>query len=856
MSQEIIYTSAQKGLRSGSFGFCTVCSTAGMEPNMADFLEGISAYPHPYKPPDPRTSQNPVNFSHIIWTIGGQRFHVLSRVCDAGLDYTGRTNLLAHHIALTRREAEAAIGGPAFVLTDDHFTVSQWDGQLRTLPGRRPRMDDVALEPCRNWQLAAGDAGYAGVLAESCLEKGGRPVTVIYKAGTDVLALVSEALSLLPAEKRWNVTFSTFYTKIYSSFECQWRFVFTGSPDAAVARKNPHSFVIDLAGPKPPEQAKGGALVEAARAGQFSERQAAAPLTASAGVYVPSSSRTRPPNLPPIPQPNPLGEVDARLRPPEMVTAANQEPIAAVPNPFHRRPRKTSGMTLAVAFLGSLCVSLIAILAFMILRKPPENRVVQVPYKNIQPPVTPRENPSKRTANDKKHRPETDTEPAVAVPINVEPEPKPMDPVEPSPATTVPEPTKPVEPPPPVEPDHPPMFDLKERKGRLRLPARTGGPNLSGTSGPSAGPLLAKVYAPMVSDCDLTLLGVEKAFGSALSGNIKLDRKDVSGVRSWAVIRMPIGALSGNPVTLGTFRLTGQDLSFHWNPTVPPSAKPDALRYCMLKVEVGGDSQVCRLSEPMEVPPIKFEKLATGSAFKVDLPRMDASMLPDVESLSLQIKPVDFPGKVEQIPAEPIPPGKSQSIQILGKTDKEGALLELTVLFSFDKDKDNEDGREIRVKGVENYLGKLNLKDAIESGRPLSIKDLNVRLKDKKDRVKVFEQKAKKEDNDLQKENASLKPKIDQLTNFAKISKDKEAIKEAERKKEGLVEELRRVQESADIAKEKVIDAKGIEKQVQETLDLAQQLIDKKSSLEYRIFIMVNEEEVELYRSKGFTREF
>lgn len=847
MSQEIIYTSAQKGLRSGSFGFCTVCSTAGMEPNMADFLEGISAYPHPYKPPDPRTKENPVNFSHIIWTIGGQRFHVLSRVCDAGLDYTGRTNLLAHHIALTRREAEAAVGGPAWVLSDDNFSVSQWDGQLRTLPGRRPRMDDLPMGAGENWQIAAGDAGYAGVLAESC-DKGGRPVTVIYPAGSDVLALVREALSLLPPEKRWNVTFSTFYTKIYSSFECQWRFIFTGSPDAAAARKNPHSVVIDLAGPTPPKRATGGDLVEAARTGRFTVRTPAPP--SGSGT---SSGRSRPPNLPPIPPPNPLGEHDPRLRPPERVTTGDAEPIGSVPNPFYRPARRNNGMMMAVAFLGSLCVSLLAILGFMILRKPPEKVQAHVQTKNIQPPLVPAVTGSKRNKKTDLRPPDPGPEKVSAtLPSNV-PEPQPENPFK-SEGTASPEPTKTTEP--PAAPANQPLDDLRERKGRLRLPARGGGGGgLGGSSGTSAGPLLAKVYALSPTDCKLDLLGVEKAFGSASAGNILLERKDADGVSSWAVIRKPTGALSSKIETLGTFKLSGQDLSFHWNPTVPPAVKPDALRYCMLKVEVGTEAQVCRLVEPVAVDAIKLDKFDKASTFKLDLPLLDAAMLPDVESLMLQLKPIDLPGTVEQDSADPIPSGKSQSIRIRGGTD-DRAILELTINFSFEKEKDKEDGREIRVKGWETYRAdKLTLDEALKIGRPLSVKDLNARLKDRKDRVKNFEREARREDTDYQKQKGLLDPEIKRLASVAKVLKE-EGAKEAERKRDGHIEQLRRVKESADMAQQKVTEAKEVEKQVQETLDLAQQLIAKKSTLEFRIFIMVDQEEVELYRSKGYSREF
>ena len=66
MPQEILYTSAQQGLRQGTSGFCTVSSTAGMEPNLGEFLEGFSGYPHPYKPPDLRTARNPPRLTPVV----------------------------------------------------------------------------------------------------------------------------------------------------------------------------------------------------------------------------------------------------------------------------------------------------------------------------------------------------------------------------------------------------------------------------------------------------------------------------------------------------------------------------------------------------------------------------------------------------------------------------------------------------------------------------------------------------------------------------------------------------------------------------------------------------------------------
>ena len=346
---------------------------------------------------------------------------------------------------------------------------------------------------------------------------------------------------------------------------------------------------------------------------------------------------------------------------------------------------------------------------------------------------------------------------------------------------------------------------------------------------------------------------MEKAFGSAVAGNIKIERKDEGETRSWAVIRTPSGPLDTKVETLGTFKLTGEDFSFHWSPIVP-AAKTDKLRFCMLKVEVGSESQFCRLADPVAVDAIKLEKFDKGSLVKLDLPLLDSSMLPDVESLLLQLKLMNVPGKVEQVSADPISPGKSQVFHIRGGTE-ERAILELTASFSFDKENAKEDGREIRVKGSETYRANtLTLDEALKIGRTLSIKDLTARLKDKKERIRPFEREATREENDLKKETARLEPEIKRLALVAKMLKG-DAEKDTLIKRDGLLEQLRRVQESANAARQKVSDAKDLEKQAQETLDLAQEMVTKKSTLEFRIYIVVDEQEVELYRSKGFSRE-
>ncbi len=286
MSQEILYTSAPEGLKAGSRGFCTVVSTAGMAKNLAERLESLSGYRHAFETHDPRSKYNPVNYQHLIASVGGRKLHVLSRICDAGFDYTKRSNKLAHHVAIEPAEALVATGGPAWVMTSPGFFQTAWDGETRILPEGRPlRAEACPTRVCSRWKRLsakagdAGDEGWAGVLAENARTRGGKPISVIYPVGAEPLPLVVEALSLLPQEQRWQVTFSTYFTKLPAGLECQWRFIFDGSSEADVLRRNPHAQLIDLC--KPLGAAPDGELVLAARRG-------IAPLTAPPKAQAPA----------------------------------------------------------------------------------------------------------------------------------------------------------------------------------------------------------------------------------------------------------------------------------------------------------------------------------------------------------------------------------------------------------------------------------------------------------------------------------------------------------------------------------------------------------------------------------------
>ena len=100
MPQQLIYTSAPRGLVAGRSGHCTVARSTAMREALMLQLEKLSYYQHLSLSGG---QERPIYSCRIV-DIRGSQYHVLSRIQDAGLDFTGRTNFLAHHLVFTPEE--------------------------------------------------------------------------------------------------------------------------------------------------------------------------------------------------------------------------------------------------------------------------------------------------------------------------------------------------------------------------------------------------------------------------------------------------------------------------------------------------------------------------------------------------------------------------------------------------------------------------------------------------------------------------------------------------------------------------------------------------------------------------------
>ena len=242
MIQELVFTSAPRGLKLGSSGFCTIASTPGMAANLAKLLESLSGYRHLSPPGSANANLNPVIYSHVKTKIGGKAYHIVSRISDAGFDYSNRSNKLAHHFAIDNVGSIAS--GPGAILKNGNQFFSQWDQEPTKLNPRKLSGALPAPRPCNTWKAVAGDAGWAGNVIEAFQKK--KTAYVVVEPSTPALDLVDELMALLPLNQQWNFTFSTFYTKASGNIDCNVRFVMAGSPEVALARRSQVNVVIDL----------------------------------------------------------------------------------------------------------------------------------------------------------------------------------------------------------------------------------------------------------------------------------------------------------------------------------------------------------------------------------------------------------------------------------------------------------------------------------------------------------------------------------------------------------------------------------------------------------------------------------
>jgi hypothetical protein len=302
MIYELVVTSVPRGLQAGRSGFTTVQRTRGIHPDLCNRLEAASGYRHVLSPGDPR---NPQIRSHAIVQTPAGQMCVLSRIIDAGNDYSGRSNKLAHHLAFDAAEVAArAKTSPAAVLLAAEragLFLRQWAGEPREQPAS-PAVPSVPVEPgpCAAWSRVAGDGGWAGFIADRALRK--EPTWIIAPPGVDLVELFAEALALVNYPQRWSISFTTY---ALTAGDGLWLGTVDGSPEAQAARGQQRIAVVDLVR-RPPLTVQSPTIDAARGTGQVpwkrdvAKTAAAAPANAVAAGLPIGAPIEMPPSVAPL----------------------------------------------------------------------------------------------------------------------------------------------------------------------------------------------------------------------------------------------------------------------------------------------------------------------------------------------------------------------------------------------------------------------------------------------------------------------------------------------------------------------------------------------------------------------------
>ncbi len=216
--------------------------------DLARELERLSRYEHIVG------KSNPIILRHLQVSIRSGNYHVLSRLHDAGTDYSKRNNHIAHHLAFTQDEA-LSLPDPATILLF-------WKG-----------WKDAWLEPPRvlgdrdRFEIGDLSTSFASNLPKfSALVDQGEPQAQAFQIAEgqeyDLALHYRNELLKLPVSMRWDVPFTNFILLSDRPTLFHWSANWTGRAlpfelsVTSVAKKNPPKAQVPSEPAPPPPKAQ------------------------------------------------------------------------------------------------------------------------------------------------------------------------------------------------------------------------------------------------------------------------------------------------------------------------------------------------------------------------------------------------------------------------------------------------------------------------------------------------------------------------------------------------------------------------------------------------------------------------
>ncbi|MDA9260691.1 hypothetical protein N9P58_02365 [Puniceicoccaceae bacterium] len=188
MAHQLIFTSSVRGIKPGASGYCTVLRSPGIRPSIERALEGLSVFEHIAR----NVNGSVQSLRHI--ELRGVTYYVLSRVSDAGMDYTGRTNFLAHYLVFEANELPAV--SPVDLLLNWGGWCDSWSGEPREEAVDASSFSSVARiqAPATLWQQQPCGVSPAALLATGADMK--VLIQSLSLSSAELLQLIGEAFAI------------------------------------------------------------------------------------------------------------------------------------------------------------------------------------------------------------------------------------------------------------------------------------------------------------------------------------------------------------------------------------------------------------------------------------------------------------------------------------------------------------------------------------------------------------------------------------------------------------------------------------------------------------------------------------
>ena len=196
MPLQYLHTSAKRGLEPGKSGFCCVARDRELPVDLARELERLSRYEHI------SGKSNPIILRHLQISIRSGNYHILSRLRDAGNDYSKRNNHIAHHLAFTQDDA-ISLPDPATILLFWNGWKDAWLEPPRVLSDR----DNFEIE-----DLNTSSDSIKPTFDSLVVEGEATPHVFQIAEGQeyDLAIHYRNELLKLPVSKRWDIPFTNF----------------------------------------------------------------------------------------------------------------------------------------------------------------------------------------------------------------------------------------------------------------------------------------------------------------------------------------------------------------------------------------------------------------------------------------------------------------------------------------------------------------------------------------------------------------------------------------------------------------------------------------------------------------------